>query len=46
MENKNWSPLEEKSCLISNNGWIFVEVVDDASISEKNRVEIWKNHFR
>ena len=35
MENKDWSPLEEKSFLSSNNGWIFVEVVDDASISEK-----------
>nr|DAJ42581.1 MAG TPA: hypothetical protein [Caudoviricetes sp.] len=39
MENKDWSPLEEKSFLISNNGWIFVEVVDDASVSEETNLK-------
>lgn len=39
MENKDWSPLEEKSVLISNNGWIFVEVIDDASVSEETNLK-------
>lgn len=39
MKNKDWSPLEQKSVLISNNGWIFVEVIDDASVSEKTNLK-------